>query len=71
MALALSYRRNFLIVVFLLLLLGAFGAVGDQWIGWAFVLGIVAVLLVIDFMFGACALGREGARSGGVGGRGG
>lgn len=57
MALSLSYRRNVLIVILLLLLLGAFAAVGDQWIGWAFVIGVVAVLLVIDFMFGARAAG--------------
>lgn len=59
MALALSYRRNVLIALLLLLLLGATAASGDQWIGWAFVLGLVLVLLIIDFMFGALVAVEE------------
>ena len=59
MALVLNYRRNVLLLLFALLLLGAFGASGDQWIGWAFVLGILAVILLIDFMFGACGGGHR------------
>lgn len=29
----------------------AFAAIGDQWIGWATITGMFAILVMVDFMF--------------------
>jgi hypothetical protein len=47
----LNWRRRLELLVLAFLTLFAFAAMNDEWIGWATMITMFAVLVIVDFMF--------------------